>query len=170
MSTLKEVFNMVSFGLAPEYTISIGDGAQDRIQEAANLYRDGRNAIFPALRSELEALAATPMTKASLEEVFANFEYFSVSLLELSKQLKELLLVLEELQAETDDRPDGKSWEWLRVLWQRDRGINEHTSDTSEYLCFILTRIFTLMLHHQHLPRDSTAIESTQEVRCTHQL
>ena len=144
---------MVSFGSAPDYTISIGDGAQECIQEAANLYRDDRNAIFPALRSELEVLAATPMTKASLEEVFANFEYFSVSLLELSKQLKELLLVLEELQAETDDRPDGKSWEWLRALWQRDRGNAEHTSDTSEYLQSIINEDLHTNLSSASTPR-----------------
>lgn len=59
-------------------------------------------------------ISPAQVDKASLEEIFANCEYFSLSLLELSELLKELLLGIEELQAEIDERPNGKTWKWLR--------------------------------------------------------
>jgi hypothetical protein len=88
-----------------------------RINEAVNQYREARHAAFSSLRRDWETISPAQVDKASLEEIFANCEYFSVSLLELSEQLRELILNLEELQAEVDERPDGRSWEWLRPSW-----------------------------------------------------
>jgi hypothetical protein len=62
-------------------------------------------------------ISPAQVDKASLEEIFANCEYFSVGLLKLSEQLRSLLLVLEDLQLEVDERPAGKSWSWLRLPW-----------------------------------------------------
>lgn len=60
-------------------------------------------------------ISPTQVDKASLEEIFANCEYFSVGLLKLSEQLRSLLLVLEDLQLEVDKRPAEKSWSWRRL-------------------------------------------------------
>jgi hypothetical protein len=66
-------------------------------------------------------ISPTQVDKASLEEILANCEYFSVGLLKLSEQLRSLLLVLEDLQLEVDKRPAGKSWSWLRFSWWPSR-------------------------------------------------
>lgn len=88
-----------------------------RINEAVNQYREARHVAFSSLRRDWEMISPAQVDKASLEEIFANCEYFSVSLLELSEQLRELILNLEELQAEVDERPEGRSWKWLRPSW-----------------------------------------------------
>jgi hypothetical protein len=101
-----------------------------RINEAVDSYRESRHAAFSSLRRDWEMISPVQVDKASLEEIFANCEYFSVSLLELSEQLRELLLSLEELQAEVAERPDGRSWEWLRPSWwptQQGPGIGDLT-------------------------------------------
>ncbi|KAJ5624640.1 hypothetical protein N7510_000949 [Penicillium lagena] len=118
-STLKEIFTEVTFGPAPDHNIFINDGAYTRISEAVSVYREARNAVFSSICREWEMISVTEVNKAGREEMFAICEYFSVSLLELSMQLKELLSVLEKLQAEVDERPYGKSWDWLRPSWWR---------------------------------------------------
>ncbi|KAF3387406.1 hypothetical protein F1880_001555 [Penicillium rolfsii] len=115
--SLNEIFAEISFGSAPDYQLSIDHAVITRINEAIDLYRQARHAAFSSLRRDWEMISPVQVDKASLEEIFANCEYFSVSLLELSEQLRELLLNLEELQAEVDKRPYGRSWEWLRPSW-----------------------------------------------------
>ena len=88
-----------------------------RISEAVDQYREARHDAFSSLRRDWQKISPAQVDKASLEEIFANCEYFSVSLLELSELLKELLLSIEELQAEIDERPNGKTWKWLRPSW-----------------------------------------------------
>ncbi|CEJ62395.1 hypothetical protein PMG11_10895 [Penicillium brasilianum] len=125
--TLRETFAEISFGPAPDYRLSISDGVTDRINEAVDLYREARHVAFSSLRRDWEMISPSQVDKASLEEIFANCEYFSVSLLELSERLRELLLSLEELQAEVNERPDGRSWEWLRPSWwpaRREQALN----------------------------------------------
>lgn len=57
-------------------------------------------------------------TEADLEEVSASCGHFSFSLLEFSEQLSELLAILDELQLESEERPNGRSWSWLK-FWRR---------------------------------------------------
>jgi hypothetical protein len=114
-------FEEVSSGPAPDYRFSISEGVMSRIDEAIDLYRETRLTVFHSLRRDWLMICPAQLYKASLEEIFAGCEYFSVGLLELSEQLRKLLLVLEELQVEIDERPTGKSWKWLRLSWWQAR-------------------------------------------------
>lgn len=60
-----------------------------------------------------------PEALADLEEVSASCGHFSFSLLEFSEQLREVLAVLDELQLEAEERPKGRSWNWLK-FWRRE--------------------------------------------------
>ena len=55
---------------------------------------------------------------ADLEEVSASCGHFSSSLLSFGEELQELLAILDELQLEAEERPDGRSWNWLK-FWRR---------------------------------------------------
>ncbi|KAL4972963.1 Fusaric acid resistance protein-like-domain-containing protein [Aspergillus desertorum] len=130
-SSLREAFTEVSFGPAPDHNIIVGNRVHTRIGEAVNQYREARNAAFSSLWSEWEMMPISTASKAGLDEVFANCEYFSVFLIELSQQLKELVSALMELQAEAGERPEGRSWDWLRPRWWADQEHARHHSDTT---------------------------------------
>lgn len=55
---------------------------------------------------------------ADLEEVSASCGHFSFSLLSFGEELQELLTILDELHLEADERPSGRSWNWLK-FWRR---------------------------------------------------
>ncbi|KAJ5756152.1 hypothetical protein N7533_005695 [Penicillium manginii] len=118
---LKETFEEASFGPAPDRRLSVREEVISRINEAIDLYGESQRAAFHSLRRDWQMISPTQVDKASLEEILANCEYFSVGLLKLSEQLRSLLLVLEDLQLEVDKRPAGKSWSWLRFSWWPSR-------------------------------------------------
>lgn len=66
-------------------------------------------------------------TEADLEEVSASCGHFSFSLLKFGEQLKDLLAILDELQLESEEKPNGRSWNWLK-FW---RPANAHESGRS---------------------------------------
>ena len=62
----------------------------------------------------------TPEAQADLEEVSASCSHFSFSLLEFGEQLRQLLAILDELQLEAEERPNGRSWSWMK-FWQTNK-------------------------------------------------
>jgi hypothetical protein len=86
------------------------------------------------LSHEREIMSLTQESKAGLEEIFASCDYFSMSLLKLSEKLQQFLSVLEELQIEVDERPNGKSWTWECISWWRaDHQRERHHLNTAEF-------------------------------------
>ena len=69
---------------------------------------DDHSVVRSGLRMLLEA-------EADLEEVSASCGHFSFSLLEFGEQLQEMLGILDELQLEVEERPNGRSWSWLKI-------------------------------------------------------
>jgi hypothetical protein len=116
---MKDIFKEVSFGPAPDCRISIESGARLRIDEAVNIYREARLSTLCSLSRENEIISLTQENKVGLEGIFASCDYFSMSLLQLSEKLQQFLSVLEELQVEVDERPNGKSWAWVYTSWWR---------------------------------------------------
>lgn len=96
----------------------MNDELMTRITEAVDQYRDARRSAFLSLRRDWGRISPAQVDKARLEEIFANCEYFSVSLLELSEQLRELVLCMSELQAELDLRSTKNAWSWLQRACQ----------------------------------------------------
>lgn len=72
--------------------------------------------------------------EADLEEVSASCGHFSFSLLEFGEELKVLLSILDELHLEAEERPNGKSWSWLKFWhWNEPEGDVEEPVDIGEY-------------------------------------
>lgn len=57
-------------------------------------------------------------TEADFEEVAASCGYFSFSLLDFANEMRTYLEILDDLKLEVEERPDGKTWSWLKV-WRR---------------------------------------------------
>ncbi|KAJ5815323.1 hypothetical protein N7474_007100 [Penicillium riverlandense] len=119
--TLKEIFNEIPFGLAPDYKVSVDSRLQTSLSRALHLYRESREKTLTVLYQQKEVMnLQSHDAAADLEEVSASCAHFSFSLLEFGEQLHDLLLILDELQLEVEERPNGRSWNWLKFwTWSK---------------------------------------------------
>lgn len=113
---MKEIFNEIPFGAAPNYKVSVDSRLRTSLDRALELYRESREKTLKQLYQQTQAMKMkTPEAEADLEEVSASCGHFSFSLLEFGEQLHELLAILDELQLESEERPNGRSWSWLKI-------------------------------------------------------
>ncbi|RHZ71166.1 hypothetical protein CDV55_108364 [Aspergillus turcosus] len=114
--TLKEIFKEIPFTPAPDYKVSVNSRFHVSLDRALELYKESREKALKVIYRQKELLQIqTPEVEADLEEVSASCGHFSFSLLEFGEQLKDLLAILDELQLEAEERPNGRSWDWLKV-------------------------------------------------------
>lgn len=124
--TLKEIFNEIPFGPAPSYSVSVNSRLRTSLDRALNLYRESRQKTLKSLYHQTEAIKLqTHEAQADLEEVSASCGHFSFSLLEFGEQLNELLAILDELQLETEERPGGRTWNWMKFWQAKEAVVNE---------------------------------------------
>ncbi|KAJ5762509.1 uncharacterized protein N7511_005891 [Penicillium nucicola] len=120
--TLKEIFKEIPFGPAPNYKVSVNGRLRISLDRALELYKDSRQKTLASLYQQKETMnMKTQEAEADLEEVTASCGHFSFSLLEFGEQLQEMLAILDELQLEVEERPNGRSWSWLKI-WQWSTG------------------------------------------------
>lgn len=116
--TLKEIFNEIPFGPGPNYKVSVDSRLRLSLDRALDLYRQRRQEALKLLYQQIEVIRLkSPDAEADLEEVSASCGHFSFSLQEFGEQLHELLTILDELQLESEERPNGRSWNWLK-FWK----------------------------------------------------
>lgn len=128
--TMKEIFNDIPFGPAPNYKVSVNNRLHTSLDRALDLYRESRRKTLKSLYEQTEAMKMrSPEAEADLEEVSASCGHFSFSLLEFGEQLRELLAILDDLQLETEERPNGRSWSWMK-FWRADN----KSADSGVYL------------------------------------
>lgn len=120
---MKEIFNEVPFGPAPTYKVSVDSRLRTSLDRALDLYRESREKTLKQLYQQTQVMKMkTPEAEADLEEVSASCGHFSFSLLEFGEQLHELLAILDQLQLESEERPNGRSWSWLKIWKYKNSG------------------------------------------------
>lgn len=120
-----EIFKEIPFGPAPGYKVSTNSRLGISLDRAIDLYRESRERALTSIYRQKEVLKIRTLeTEADLEEVSASCGHFSFSLLEFSEQLGELLAVLDELQLEAEERPNGRSWSWMKFWRNREAEAN----------------------------------------------
>lgn len=88
------------------------------------MYTNARGIALASLYREKDFNKTRPMElEADLEEVAASCGHFSFSLLDFANELNAYLDILDELKVEIDERPSGRTWNWLRI-WQRAQITN----------------------------------------------
>ncbi|KAF7719154.1 Uncharacterized protein PECH_001791 [Penicillium ucsense] len=124
--TLKEIFNEIPIGPAPDYKVSVHSRLLTSLDRALDLYQESRERTLNSLYQQIETITLrTPEAQADLEEVSASCGHFSSSLLEFGEQLHDLLEILDQLQLELDERPGGRSWNWLKFWRKKDAGMSD---------------------------------------------
>ncbi|KAJ5836386.1 hypothetical protein N7447_002412 [Penicillium robsamsonii] len=155
VSTLRIIFQELSFGPAPDYKIFVDSGARPRIDEAIKTYRGDRIATLHSLSSKEIMTSLSEENNACFEEIFASCNYYSVSLLQLAEQMQYFLLALEEMQAENDERPNNRSWAWIWVSWwqadhRHQRPQSAETSTATHPHGESNDTILTGVMHSEH--------------------
>ncbi|KAF7155035.1 hypothetical protein CNMCM5623_005243 [Aspergillus felis] len=132
--TLKEIFKEIPFTPAPDYKVSVNSRFHVSLDRALELYQQSREEALKVIYRQKELLQIqTPEVEADLEEVSASCGHFSFSLLEFGEQLKDLLAILDELQLEAEERPNGRSWNWVKVWrWRTAQTQNRKRLDSGE--------------------------------------
>jgi hypothetical protein len=96
--------------------------------QAVEKYQEAQTEAFTLLYREQEKTSSGAIThEACFQEIAAICAHFSHSLLKVSEQLRQLLLILGDLDAATHGEPKKRSWDWIQI-WRRRHG-RSYSSD-----------------------------------------
>ncbi|EEH38076.2 actin-interacting protein [Paracoccidioides lutzii Pb01] len=116
--TVTEILRELPYGPGPEYKVAVNCKFRISLDRALDLYRNARNDALNLVYLQKDSVKTKSVEmEADLEEVAASCGHFSFSLQAFTEQLKEILEILDELHLETEERPNGRSWGWLK-FWR----------------------------------------------------
>ena len=115
--TLQKLLDELPF--SPDGRFVVDAHFRHSLNEAVELYTHSREDALGSLykKQELTKDRSTEV-EADFEEVAASCGYFSYSLLDFANEMKAYLEILDDLKLEVEERPDGRSWKWLK-FWRR---------------------------------------------------
>ena len=92
---------------------------RNSLEDAIDLYTRSREEALGLLYKNHDLTKNRSMElEADVEEVAASCGYFSFSLLDFANEMKVYLEILDDLKLEVEERPGGKSWNWLK-FWRK---------------------------------------------------
>ena len=117
--TLRQLLDELPY--APDGSIAVNAHFRTSLDDAIELYTNSREEALSQLYKTKELTKQRPVEmEADFEEVAASCGYFSFSLLDFANEMRAYLEILDDLKLEVEERPDGKTWKWLKV-WRRIR-------------------------------------------------
>ena len=115
--TLRKLLDELPY--APDGNLAVNAHFRTSLDDAIELYRNSREEALGQLYKMKELTQSRPVAmEADFEEVAASCGYFSFSLLDFANEMRTYLEILDDLKLEIEERPDGKTWNWLKV-WRR---------------------------------------------------
>ncbi len=116
---MKKVLDELPY--APDGSIAVNAHFRTSLDDAIELYTSSREEALNQLYKTKELTKQRPVEmEADFEEVGASCGYFSFSLLDFATEMRTYLEILDDLKLEVEERPDGKTWNWLKV-WRKLR-------------------------------------------------
>ena len=115
----------------PDGSVAVNAHFRTSLDDAIALYTYSREEALSQLYKTKELTQPRPAEmEADFEEVAASCGYFSFSLLDFANEMRAYLVILDDLKLEIEERPDGKTWNWLRI-WRITSGFKpeQHTDD-----------------------------------------
>ncbi|KAG8532561.1 uncharacterized protein KY384_002438 [Bacidia gigantensis] len=113
---MQKILNEVPFDRKGNFTTD--DHYTFSLKEAIALYNKSRREALEQLYKSKEITQSKSMEmEADFEEVAASCGYFSFSLQDFANELITYLEILDDLKLEVEERPDGRTWAWLR-FWR----------------------------------------------------
>ncbi|OWP03630.1 hypothetical protein B2J93_3251 [Marssonina coronariae] len=127
--TISQILQELPFGEGPRYEIKINSHFTTSLTEALKLYSSARSEALKELYRSKELDRERPESiEADFEEVASSCGYFSFSLEDLASETQNFLSILSEYQ-ETTEKPDSRSWNWLR-FWKSQTQRHKRDANT----------------------------------------
>ena len=125
--TLKKILDELPY--LENGDIAVDAHFRHSLEEAVELYTTSRQeALGLIYRNKDLTQAASSDLRADYEEVAASCGYFSFSLLDFAIEMKAYLEILDDLKLQVEERPEGRTWAWLKV-WHGDRKSTSSSED-----------------------------------------
>ena len=104
---------------AADGSIAVDAHFKSSLADAIKLYTVSRQEALQLLYRNKELTKERLMEiQADFEEVAASCGYFSFSLQDFAIEMKVYLDILDDLKLEVEERPEGRTWNWLK-FWRR---------------------------------------------------
>lgn len=112
---------------SPDGRVAVDAHFRNSLEDAVDLYTNAREQALALLYKKQDLTKSrSAELEADFEEVAASCGYFSFSLLDFANEMKQYLEILDDLKLETEERPGGRSWEWLK-FWRKFK--QQHPAD-----------------------------------------
>ncbi|KAL9638029.1 MAG: hypothetical protein Q9204_001643 [Flavoplaca sp. TL-2023a] len=125
--TLRSILDDLPFGPAPHHDFTIDTHYRSSLEAAVKLYNQSRQVALSKIYDTNKVDKEWSLdVEADYEEVAASCGVFSYALQDFANEMIMYLDVLDELKLEIEERPNGRTWNWLR-FWRRkqDSGMSE---------------------------------------------
>ena len=118
--TLKQLLDELPYASEAQYRIAYNPHFSSSLAAAIDMYTKAREEALAVLYKNKELNIKRPVEiQADYEEVAASCGYFSFSLQDFANETKVYLNILEDLKLETEHRPAGRTWRWLKFWGSR---------------------------------------------------
>ena len=137
--TLKQLLDELPYASESDYQIAYNPQFSSSLSDAIALYSKAREEALQLLYKDKELSIRRPVEiQADFEEVAASCGYFSFSLQDLAHEIESYLHILENLKSETEHRPAGRTWSWLRFWrsWGASKADQRSDPGTAHFFCF----------------------------------
>lgn len=129
--TLKEILDDLKVTTSKGYNIEINPRFKISLERALELYQNARRQALDVVYDKKDLDRRRPVeVEADWEEAAACCGHFSFSLLEVAEDVKNFLVITDDMQLESEEQSGGRSWSWLK-FWQKkstavdNDGVNE---------------------------------------------
>ncbi|KAI4121831.1 MAG: hypothetical protein LQ338_006144 [Usnochroma carphineum] len=117
--TLREILDDLRFGPGPGYQVTLNPKYRSSLEDAVELYsRSREDALSRIYEHEKVNKQRTVDVEADFEEIAASCGVFSYALQDFATDMKFYVYVLDDLKLEIEERPKGRTWNWLKI-WRR---------------------------------------------------
>ena len=125
--TLQKLLDNLPFD--PDGLVAVNAHFRHSLEEAVDLYTESREEALDRLYKD-QSLNKNRSQEyhADLEEVAASCGYFSFCLLDFANEMKNYLEILDDLKLEIEERPGGRSWNWIKFWRTFSKARSRQTS------------------------------------------
>lgn len=129
---MREILDDLPFGPGPEYEVTVNAKYTSSLKDAVDLYSQSREDAISKIYDADKVYKQRPVgVEADFEEIAASCGVFSYALQDLANEMKDYLKILDGLKLEIEERPKGRTWNWLK-FWRRRR-YSESGTDFRTY-------------------------------------
>jgi len=140
--TLQQLLEELPF--SPDGHIAVDAHFRNSLEDAVDLYISSREEALGLLYKSQELTKNRSVElEADFEEVAASCGYFSFSLLDFANEMRVYLEILDDLKLEVEERPCGRTWNWLKFWrkYQRTRP-NWDNNDPGMRFCTLQPQVY----------------------------